>query len=167
MPASGGLPRRHVMMISVFERFVSDAKKKGDVVLAEALEHCIMNMSGGNLNCPLGELILEASLRLEKPLGAYLPPPPPSVSMPAPPPPLDTNTMVRKAIEQRETVLKMWSLLETEARQRGDMNLLETLRTCTAITDQHACPIHVLAENALRGHPEQRSPGSDAPGETR
>lgn len=153
MASIPGLPKRHLMVIAVLERFLAEAERKGDAVLAEALNLCMLNMTGGNLYCPMGALVIEASIRLDKPPGAYLPaatPPPASFKAQAPAAPLDGSTLMRKTMEQRETILKLLNLLETDARQRGDKELLEALQACDEITEQHACPLRLLVMNAPR-----------------
>ncbi len=157
MPSTHGLPKRHLLVIAVLERFLAEAERKGDAILAEALNLCMLNMAGGNLHCPMGALIIEASISLDKPVGAYLPAPnlpsAPSTTASAPAAPLDGSTLMRKTMEQRETVLKLLTLLETDARQRGDKELLEALHACDEITEHHACPLRLLIMNAPRPRP--------------
>jgi hypothetical protein len=158
--------RRLTNIVTIINRYHTEAERKGDIVFAEALKSCATAISGGNLTCPLGQLVLDETVRTGIfPLSA-LTPQAPGRSESAPP--MGSKASLSsgmhpalKAVEWRNTFFKLWDLLEEEARRTGDKSCLEALQECEEPSSSHKCPVReLIAQNLPPGG--QSSGGSPA-----
>lgn len=162
--------RRLTNIVTIIIRYHTEAERKGDVVFAEALKSCATAISGGNLTCPLGQLVLDETVRTGVfPLNA-LTPHAPGRSESAPPmgskaSPDSVMHPGLKAVEWRNTFFKLWDLLKEEARRTGDKSCLEALQECEEPSTSHKCPVReLIAQNLPQGG--QSSGGSPTSGGT-
>jgi hypothetical protein len=150
-----GFSRRLQNVVTIMDRFHIEAERKGDSVFAEALKSCALTIAGGNMLCPLGNLVVEETLRTGQfPLSALTPraprpapPAQPSASNASSPTPVHP---VLKATEWQKTFSKLWGLLEEEARRSGDKNLFAALQDCKELSETHQCPVRVLIAQQLK-----------------
>lgn len=146
--------KRLLNIVTIIDRFHVEAARKGDLAFAEALKACAMTISGGNMLCPLGQLVVNETVRTGKfPLSA-LTPQAPRQTTPTQPADLRTSSgrvvnPALKAVEWQTTFSKLWTLLEEEARRSGDKELLSALQDCEEITVNHACPVRELIARNL------------------
>jgi hypothetical protein len=151
--ASPTFSRRLLNIVTIIDRYHLEAQRKGDAAFAEALKSCALTISGGNMLCPLGALVVTETVRTGKfPLSALTPQAPrPATS--AQPAGLQTSpggiNPALKAVEWQSTFSKLWTLLEEEAKRSGDKDLLSALQDCEEITANHACPVRELIARAL------------------
>ena len=154
--ASLTFSRRLLNIVTIIDRYHLEAARKGDLAFAEALKACAMTISGGNMLCPLGQLVVNETVRTGKfPLSA-LTPQAPRQTAPTQPASLQTSSgrmnPALKAVEWQTTFSKLWTLLEEEARRSGDKDLLSALQDCEEITANHACPVRELIARSLGQH---------------
>jgi hypothetical protein len=151
-PGSSGSSRqfshRLANIVVVIDRFRAEAERKGHAPFAEALSACALNMSGGNLTCPVGMLVLEETLKTGKFLASELKPQAPGAA-PGSTAPAAGEVSVQKAAEWASQFSKLWTILEDEARRSGDKECLDALKDCEEITPQHQCPVRVLLSQHL------------------
>jgi len=146
--------RRLLNVVTIIDRFHLEAERKGDTAFAEALKACALTISGGNMLCPLGQLVVNETLRTGKfPLSTLTPQVPrqntstqlsglqPSASGAVHP--------ALKAVEWQNTFSKLWTLLEEEAKRTGDKDCLTALQECEELTATHACPVRELIARTL------------------
>jgi hypothetical protein len=120
------------------------------------LKSCALTISGGNMLCPLGQLVVTETVRTGKfPLSALTPQAPrpaTATQLSGSPTSLahaaDANPTL-KAVEWQSTFSKLWTLLEEEARRSGDKDLLSGLEDCKELTEHHACPVRELIARTL------------------
>lgn len=147
--------RRLLNVVTIIDRYHLEAARKGDTAFAEALKDCALTISGGNMLCPLGALVITETVRTGKfPLTALAPQAPgekaPGQSSGAHAPLAATVThSPMKALEWQATFNKLWKLLEEEARRSGDKELLSALQDCEEVTANHACPVRELIAKSL------------------
>lgn len=132
--------REHVAFMAIIDRLRAEAEARGDVAFAEALAACLLHVSGGDLNCPMGQLILEDSLRAGTLPGAALSALPPSrPAVPRAP----SRRLTRQAL-----VEKLLAFLRQEATRRGDTRYLEAVSAChltlTTESGMEDCPLRRL-----------------------
>jgi hypothetical protein len=141
--------RRLLNVVTIIDRYHVEAARKGDLAFAEALKSCAMTISGGNMLCPLGSLVVTETVRTGKfPLSTLAPQAPRQAStQPGQAPPAAHSRL--KALEWQTTFSKLWTLLEEEARRSGDKDLLSALQDCEEITTNHACPVRDLIARSL------------------
>jgi hypothetical protein len=145
--------RRLLNIVTIIDRFHVEAARKGDLAFAEALKACAMTISGGNMLCPLGQLVVNETVRTGKfPLSTLTPQAPRQAAASQPggqqASPGGMNPAL-KAVEWQTTFSKLWTLLEEEARRSGDKELLSALQDCEEITANHACPVRELIARSL------------------
>lgn len=147
--------RRLLNVVTIIDRYHVEAARKGDTAFAEALKNCALTISGGNMLCPLGALVITETVRTGKfPLSSLAPQAPgekapgPSSGAQAPLAATVTYSPV-KALEWQATFSKLWKLLEEEARRCGDKDLLSALQDCEEVTANHACPVRELIAKSL------------------
>jgi len=143
--------RRLIKIMTVMERFREEAEGKGHQPFADALRSCTMEIAGGNMDCPLGKLVVDESART----GVFMAF---NASGPAP------QSLAPSAAEERQaphaispiTVLdwqskhtKLWSLLKEDARLAKDADCLEALEACNDLTQNHRCPVRELIVRGL------------------
>jgi hypothetical protein len=153
--ASHPFSRRLLNIVTIIDRFHVEAERKGDTAFAEALKACALMISGGNLTCPLGNLVVEETLRTGQfPLSALTPKAPETL---VPPPPGGPQTLssaivnpALKAIEWRNTFTKLWALLQEEAKRTGDKACLSALQECEEPSETHRCPVRELIAQHLK-----------------
>jgi hypothetical protein len=151
--------RRLLNIVTIIDRYHVEAQRKGDAAFAEALKTCALTISGGNMLCPLGALVVTETVRTGKfPLSA-LTPQAPRQTTPAQPAGLQPSSPgginpALKAVEWQNTFTKLWTLLEEEARRSGDKDLLSALQDCEEITSNHACPVRELIARGLTQTPK-------------
>ena len=139
-------------IVTVIDRFHAEADRKGQKPFAEALRACALNMSGGNLTCPVGMLVLEETLKTGKFLTNDLKPQAPSRTAPS-----DSTAAThepgtvspKQAAEWASQFSKLWTILEEDAKRSGDKECLEALQECKELTPQHQCPVRVLLSQHL------------------
>lgn len=147
--------RRLLNVVTIIDRYHLEAARKGDTAFAEALKNCALTISGGNMLCPLGSLVITETVRTGKfPLSALAPQAPaekaPGQSSGAHATLTSTVThSPMKALEWQATFSKLWTLLEEEARRSGDKDLLSALQDCEEVTENHACPVRELIAKSL------------------
>ncbi len=137
----------HCAYIALVERLRAEAEQRGDAAFAAALAECTVHVSGGDLDCPMGQLILEDTLRSGKLPGASFPSPsalPPSRQS-APPVP-------SRSLKRGEIFEKLQHLLKQEATRRGDTRYLEALEACMRSIKKDKdlpmidCPVHRILQ---------------------
>lgn len=147
--------RRLLNIVTIIDRYHLEAARKGDTEFAEALKNCALMISGGNMLCPLGALVVTETVRTGKfPLTALAPQAPaqkaPGQSSGAHAPlAAAVAHSPMKALEWQATFTKLWKLLEEEARRSGDKDLLSALQDCEEVTATHACPVRELIAKSL------------------
>ncbi len=153
--ASHPFSRRLLNIVTIIDRFHIEAERKGDAAFAEALKSCALIISGGNLTCPLGNLVIEETVRTGQfPTSALMPRAPDQLA-PAPSagPQTLSSTVVNpmlKAVEWRNTFSKLWTLLEEEAKRTGDKACLAALQECEEPSESHKCPVRELIAQHLK-----------------
>ena len=156
--------RRLMNIVTIINRYHTEAERKGDIAFAEALKSCAMAISGGNLTCPLGQLVLDETVRTGAfPMSALTPQAPgrsesaPSMGSKASPG-SDMHPAL-KAVEWRNTFFKLWDLLKEEAKRTGDKSCLEALQECEEPSANHKCPVReLIARHLPRGGQSSGSP---------
>ncbi|OGW68154.1 MAG: hypothetical protein A3H49_11335 [Nitrospirae bacterium RIFCSPLOWO2_02_FULL_62_14] len=144
--------RRLLNIVTIIDRYHVEASRKGDTAFAEALKACALTISGGNMLCPLGQLVVNETVRTGKfPLSALTPQAPRQSPSPSG---LQSSTFIAvhpalKAVEWQHTFTKLWTLLEEEAKRSGDKDLLSALQDCEELTKHHACPVRELIASSL------------------
>jgi len=147
--------RRLLNIVTIIDRYHVEAARKGDTAFAEALKACALTISGGNMMCPLGQLMVSETVRTGKfPLSALTPQAPQQSgsTQPAGGPASLSSTVIHptmKALEWQSTFSKLWTLLEEEAKRSGDKELLSALQECEDVTEHHACPVRELIARSL------------------
>ena len=146
--------RRLLNIVTIIDRYHLEAKNKGDVAFAEALQSCALTISGGNMLCPLGQLVVNETVRTGKfPLSALTPQAPrqntPTQLSGLQASPSHAIHPTLKAVEWQNTFSKLWTLLMEEARRSGDKDLLSALQDCEELTQNHACPVRDLIARNL------------------
>lgn len=148
--------RRLLNVVTIIDRYHLEAARKGDTAFADALKNCALTISGGNMLCPLGALVITETVRTGKfPLTTLAPQAPaekaPGQSSGAHAP-LAATVVAHspmKALEWQATFTKLWKLLEEEARRSGDKDLLSALQDCEEVTANHTCPVRELIAKSL------------------
>lgn len=146
--------RRLLNIVTIIDRYHQEAARKGDPAFADALKACALTISGGNMLCPLGQLVVNETVRTGKfPLSALTPQAPRQGSSSQLPGPQssasDAVHPALKAVEWQSTFTKLWTLLEEEAKRSGDKDLLSALQDCEELTEHHACPVRELIARSL------------------
>jgi len=150
--SSGGskqFSHRLANIVVVIDRFRAEAERKGHAPFAEALSACALNMSGGNLTCPVGMLVLEETLKTGKFLTSDLKPHAPTAPGGGQATGMSADVSMQKAAEWASQFSKLWMILEDEAKRSGDKECLEALQECKELTPQHQCPVRVLLAQYL------------------
>ncbi len=138
--------RRLVKIMTVMERFRKEAEDKGHLPFAEALRNCTLEISGGNMECPLGKLVVDESART----GVFMAF---NISAPAPPPRDRTSGEGEQAptvigpvtvLEWQNKYARLWDLLKEDAKLAKDADCLEALEACNDPTQDHRCPVREL-----------------------
>jgi len=146
--------RRLIKILTVMERFRDEAEKKGHQPFADALQSCTLEISGGNMDCPLGKLVVDESART----GVFMAF---NSSAPASRPPDSASERGGKAqadissttvLEWQSKYTKLWSLLKEDARLAKDTDCLEALESCNELTQNHRCPVReLIVQNLWHG----------------
>jgi len=153
-PASGQplmFSRRLVKIMTVMERFREEAEQNGHLPFADALRSCTLEIAGGNMECPLGMLVVDESART----GVFMafnpsaPAPRRRDSAPAGGRQAPTEITPMAALEWQSKYTKLWSLLKEDARHTGDTDCLEALEACNDLTQKHRCPVRELIVQSL------------------
>jgi hypothetical protein len=145
--------RRLLNIVTIIDRYHLEAARKGDTDFADALKSCALTISGGNMLCPLGQLVVTETVRTGKfPLSALTPQAPrpaTATQLSGHPTSSAAANPTLKAVEWQSTFSKLWTLLEEEARRSGDKDLLSALEDCKEVTEHHACPVRDLIARTL------------------
>lgn len=148
----------HCAFIKLVERLRAEVEQQGDVAFADALNQCMLSVSGGDLDCPMGQLILEDTLRSGKLPGAAF------SSPSALPQSRSGNSPVqRKGLKRSEVFGKLRHLLKQDAMRRQDTRYLDALEACERLTegcDRSSipdCPVRRL----LQEHKDGQGPGGE------
>jgi hypothetical protein len=147
--------RRLVKIMKVMERFREEAEQKGQLPFADALRSCTLEIAGGNMECPLGMLVVDESARTGVFMAFNLNAPAPQRRDPASAEgrqvPADTSAMT--VLEWQSKYAKLWSLLKEDAKLAKDIECLEALEACSDLAQQHGCPVReLIAQNLWRGN---------------
>jgi hypothetical protein len=157
--AASGQPlmfsRRLVKIMKVMERFREEAEQKGHLPFADALRSCTLEISGGNMDCPLGKLVVDESARTGVFMAFNLSAPAPRRHDPSPPEggqiPADTSAMT--VLEWQSKYAKLWGLLKEDAKLAKDTDCLEALEACSDLAQKHGCPVReLIVQNLWRGN---------------
>jgi len=146
--------RRLIKIMKAMERFREEAEQKGHLPFADALRSCTLEIAGGNMECPLGKLVVDESART----GVFM-----AFNAGAQPPvrrepalaegrqaPADISSMA--VLEWQSKYTKLWDLLKEDAKRAGDTECLEALEACTDLTPQHRCPVRqLIVQNLWHG----------------
>jgi hypothetical protein len=146
--------RRLVKIMKVMERFREEAEQKGHLPFADALQSCILEISGGNMECPLGKLVVDESARTGVFMAFNLSTPDPRRRDPAPAEgrqaPADLSSMT--VLEWQSKYAKLWALLKEDAKLAKDSDCLEALEICSDPAQKHGCPVmELIVQNLWRG----------------
>ena len=143
--------RRLIKIMTVMERFREEAEQKGHLPFADALQICRMEIAAGNMDCPLGKLVVDESART----GVFM-----AFKANAPAPPrhdpahregrqAPTNIAAATALEWQSKYAKLWSLLIEDAKLARDTDCLEALEACHNPTQSHRCPVRDLIVQSI------------------
>ena len=143
--------RRLTKILAVMERFREEAEGKGHQPFAEALRGCIMEIVGGNMDCPLGKLVVDESART----GVFMafnaagqdPRHGRSVPSAGKQAPADMSPMT--LLEWQSKYKRLWTLLKEDAKLANDTECLEALEACNDLTQNHRCPVRELIVQGL------------------
>lgn len=143
--------RRLIKILTVMERFRMEAEHKGHAPFAEALRSCTLEISGGNMDCPLGKLVVDESARTGVFMAFNASAPPPQPRNPArgeggPPP---TGLPPATVLEWQSKYARLWNLLKDDARLANDTDCLEALEACNDLTQNHRCPVRELIVRSM------------------
>ena len=138
--------RRLTKILAVMERFREEAEGKGHQPFAEALRGCIMEIVGGNMDCPLGKLVVDESARSGIYLAFKAGGPAPQGRAPGAPAVRQAPGAVAPmtALEWQSKYNRLWKLLKEDARLAKDAECLEALEACNDLTQTHSCPLREL-----------------------
>jgi hypothetical protein len=156
-PASGQplmFSRRLVKIIKVIERFREEAEQKGHLPFADALRSCTLEISGGNMDCPLGKLVVDESARTGVFMAFNLSAPAPRRRDPALAEEMQAqvDTSAMTVLEWQSKYAKLWSLLKEDAKLAKDTDCLEALDACSDLTQKHGCPVReLIVQNLWHG----------------
>jgi len=147
--------RRLVKIIKVMERFREEAEQKGHLPFADALRNCTLEIAGGNMDCPLGKLVVDESARTGVFMAFNLSAPAPRPRDPSPAEgtqaPTDTSAMT--VLEWQSKYTKLWNLLKEDAKLAKDTDCLEALEACSELTQKHRCPVReLIVKNLWQGN---------------
>lgn len=157
MPTNSGsgkpqlFSRRLIKIISVMERFREEAEGKGHLPFADALRSCTLEIAGGNMDCPLGKLVVDESARTGVFMAFNASAPAPSRRDSAPAEGRQAPSVISPMtiLEWQSKHAKLWSLLKDDARLAKDADCLEALEACNDLTQNHRCPVRELIVQAL------------------
>lgn len=157
MPTNSGsgqpqvFSRRLIKILTVMERFREEAEARGQQPFADALRSCTMEIAGGNMDCPLGKLVVDESARTGVFMAFNASGPDPRRRAPGPaaarqtPAPMTPMNM----LEWQSKYNRLWNLLKDDARLAKDTECLEALEACNDLTQTHRCPVRELITQGL------------------
>lgn len=143
--------RRLIKILTVMERFREEAEAKGHLPFADALRSCTMEIAGGNMDCPLGKLVVDESARTGVFMAFNASGPDPRRHSPSPaaarqaPAAMSPMTL----LEWQSKYNRLWNLLKEDARLAKDTECLEALEACNDLTQNHRCPVRELIVQGL------------------
>ncbi|HYM38232.1 MAG TPA: hypothetical protein VES96_07510 [Nitrospiraceae bacterium] len=143
--------RRLIKILTVMERFRQEAEERGHLPFADALQSCTLEISGGNMDCPLGKLVVDESARTGVFMAFNLNAPAPRREV-APPAGRQASTDISSAtiLEWQSKYSKLWNLLKEDAKLARDTDCLEALEACNDLTQtNHRCPVRDLIAQGL------------------
>ena len=152
-PQTREFSRRLVKIMAIMERFYMEAETKGHRSFADALYRCTKAIASGDMDCPLGKLVVDESARTGKFLAfdvaahALSHPNPAPAGEQRPIPPSDISPI--QALEWQSKYTKLWGLLKEDAKLAGDTECLEALEACNDLTQTHRCPVRELIVQSL------------------
>jgi len=136
------MDNRIPQFIEFMHRLRELATRHGDTAFAEALAECIVNVTSGHPECPLGQICLQdyAEIGAVPPAQAQVP-----LEAPGVPPQQPTGqTLNREAL-----LAHIHQLLKEDARFSQDTTMLTALEACRLFRQSDpACPIRRLFEAA-------------------
>lgn len=141
--------RRLIKILTVMERFREEAEGKGHLPFADALRDCTMEIAGGNMDCPLGKLVVDESARtgVFMAFNPHAPEPRPRDTVEGKEAPADIASTT--VLEWQSKYTRLWSLLKDDARLAKDIDCLEALEACNDPTQTHRCPVRELIVRSL------------------
>jgi hypothetical protein len=152
-PQTREFSRRLVKIMAIMERFYEEAETKGHRAFADALYRCTKTIASGDMDCPLGKLVVDESARTGKFLAFDAAAHALSQRSQAPKgeqSPIPVNDMSPvQALEWQSKYTKLWSLLKEDAKLAGDAECLEALDACNDLTKTHRCPVRELIVQSL------------------
>lgn len=143
--------RRLIKILTIMERFREEAEQRGHLPFADALQSCTHEIARGNMECPLGQLVVDESARTGVFMAFKLDAPPPSRrdSSPAEKPGIPSDITPMTALEWKSKYARLWGLLKEDARLAKDADCLEALEACNDLTQEHRCPVRELIVRCL------------------
>ena len=153
-PASGQpqmFSRRLIKILMVIERFREEAEQKGHLPFADALQSCRTEIAAGNMDCPLGKLVVDESARTGI-FMAFKPgtqAPPRRDSAPGEGRQAPTDITPTTVLEWQSKYAKLWTLLKEDAKLARDTDCLEALEACNDLSAEHRCPVRALIVQSL------------------
>lgn len=153
-PASGQprlFSRRLVKILTVMERFREEAEQKGHLPFADALQSCRSEIIGGNMDCPLGKLVVDESARTGVFMAFNTSAPSPRRRDPVPAEGKQALADIPPTVvlEWKSKYAKLWALLKADAKLAKDTECLEALEACHDPTQGHRCPVRELIVQSL------------------
>ena len=143
--------RRLIKILTIMERFREEAEQRSHLPLANALRSCAHEIASGNMECPLGRLVVDESARTGVFTAFKLDAPPPR----RPDSPATEGQGVPAGItpitvlEWQSKYTRLWHLLKEDARLAKDAECLEALEACNDLTQEHKCPVRELIVRGL------------------
>jgi len=143
--------RRLIKIMTVMERFREEAEAKAHQPFADALRSCTMEIAGGNMDCPLGKLVVDESARTGVFMAFNTSGPSPERRDPGPAAGRQAPAAVSPmtVLEWQSKYARLWSLLKEDARRANDTECLEALEACNDLTQNHQCPVRELIVRGL------------------
>jgi len=143
--------RRLIKIMTVMERFRAEAEARGHQPFADALGSCTLEIAGGNMDCPLGRLVVDESARTGVFMAFNSSGPDPRRRAPNPSEGRQAPAAMTpmNLLEWQSKYKKLWSLLKDDARLAKDDECLEALEACNDLTQTHRCPVRELIVQGL------------------
>jgi hypothetical protein len=143
--------RRLIKILTIMERFRQEAEQRGHLPFADAIRGCTYEIASGNMECPLGRLVVDESARTGVFMAFKLDAPPPRRrdSPPAEGQEIPSDFSPITVLEWQNKYNRLWTLLKEDARLAKDTDCLEALEACNDLTQEHRCPVRDLIVRGL------------------
>lgn len=146
--------RRLIKILTIMERFREEAEQRGHLPFADALQSCTHEIASGNMECPLGRLVVDESARtgVFMAFKADAPPTRRRVAPSTEEPQVPVEVAPVTVLEWQSKYTRLWSLLKEDARLARDADCLEALEECSDPVQGHRCPVReLIARNLWHG----------------